>query len=297
MGRSLQPPPRLVRSLRRVRSLPRCCWRGSGCSGSWRSVRSSPSRAGSTTRARPGRDRADAQRAGGDPGGRVQPRARPLRRRRRGPSRRGRSPPRSGRTPPRSSASPASAGMRRRRASHARAPAISRSSTASRRSSPTTRATTPRSCSAGASGRAASHGSSSASSTARIVDYGRQAGRSSQVGTAGTVAAILFLLLAFSVALYYSVRARRRSHARRHDGRADRPRQPPQALLRHGSRRATRAARRWPSGCSTSTASRRSTTASGTPRATTCSRASAAASRPSSARAAARTGSAATSSW
>jgi diguanylate cyclase (GGDEF)-like protein len=42
--------------------------------------------------------------------------------------------------------------------------------------------------------------------------YGAEAARSKTVASIGTVLAIVFLLLAFSTALYYSVRARRRSH-------------------------------------------------------------------------------------
>ncbi len=42
--------------------------------------------------------------------------------------------------------------------------------------------------------------------------YGADAARSRTVATIGTVIAIVFLLIAFSIAFYYSVRARRRSH-------------------------------------------------------------------------------------
>ena len=42
--------------------------------------------------------------------------------------------------------------------------------------------------------------------------YGAEAARSRAVASAGTVAAIVFLLLSFSIALHYSVKARRRSH-------------------------------------------------------------------------------------
>jgi diguanylate cyclase (GGDEF)-like protein len=43
-------------------------------------------------------------------------------------------------------------------------------------------------------------------------DYGTDAARSREVALVGTVAAIVFLLLGFSITLLYSVRARRRSH-------------------------------------------------------------------------------------
>jgi diguanylate cyclase (GGDEF)-like protein len=48
--------------------------------------------------------------------------------------------------------------------------------------------------------------------------YGADAARSREVATIGTVVAILFLLAAFSIALQYSVRARKRSH---HDASTD----------------------------------------------------------------------------
>jgi diguanylate cyclase (GGDEF)-like protein len=48
--------------------------------------------------------------------------------------------------------------------------------------------------------------------------YGAVAARSRKVAAVGTIVAIVFLLMAFSVALHYSVRARRRSH---HDATTD----------------------------------------------------------------------------
>lgn len=50
------------------------------------------------------------------------------------------------------------------------------------------------------------------------LDYGMQARRSRQVTAIATVVAIVFLLTAFSIAMQYSVRARRRSH---HDASTD----------------------------------------------------------------------------
>jgi diguanylate cyclase (GGDEF)-like protein len=65
---------------------------------------------------------------------------------------------------------------------------------------------------------AGAYGGLSSALDAADSRFGADASRSRQVATAGTAAAIVFLLLAFSIALQYTVSARRRSH---HDATTD----------------------------------------------------------------------------
>ena len=72
-------------------------------------------------------------------------------------------------------------------------------------------------------------------STGLIATTGREATRSRNVAKVGTIAAVLSLLLAFSLAFHRSVRERRLSDLRGDDRCAHGARQPAEAVRRHGA--------------------------------------------------------------